>query len=337
MITLGIIGAGDWGKNLVRNFHSLPECRIKWCADLDKKRLDYIKSTYKDIQVTNDPENIFKDKEIQAVVISSSAVTHYPLAIASLTAGKHTYVEKPLALKAREAEEMTKLSHNTKRILMVGHLLKYHPAVTKMKEIIDAGELGTLYYIYSQRVNLGKVRADENAMWSFAPHDISVILYLLGANPVSVTARGESYLQKNIDDVVFVNMEFPGTQMAHIHISWLDPHKIRRITVVGSKKMAVFDDMEPKDKLKLYDRGIDKGFDYETYAEYLSLRFGEVSSVPLPQTEPLQKECKHFLECVKNDQTPLTDGEDGLRVVRVLEAAQESLNQKGMPVSIQLL
>jgi predicted dehydrogenase len=337
MITLGVIGAGDWGKNLVRNFHSLPECRVKWCADLDKKRIDYIKTAYKDIQVTNDPENIFKDKEVQAVVISSSAVTHYPLAIASLSAGKHTYVEKPLALKAREAEEMVKLSHNTKKILMVGHLLKYHPAVTRMKEMVDAGELGALYYIYSQRVNLGKVRFDENAMWSFAPHDISVILYLLGANPTSVTARGESYLQKNIDDVVFVNMEFPGRQMANIHISWLDPHKIRRITVVGSKKMAVFDDMEPKDKLKLYDRGIDKSFDYETYAEYLSLRFGEVSSVPLPQTEPLQNECKHFLECVKNNHLPLTDGEDGLRVVRVLEAAQESLDQKGIPVSIQLL
>lgn len=326
MIKLGVMGAGDWGKNLIRNFHELPDCYLKKCSDLDKKRLDYIKTVYPNIQLTAKPEEIISDKEIEAVVICSSAISHYSLAKASLNAGKHVFVEKPMTLKSGEAEELVKISHDKKLILMVGHLLIYHPAVEKLKLLIDSGEIGEIYYLYSQRVNLGKVRSDENALWSFAPHDISVILYLLCKEPVKITASGQAYLQKNIHDVVFVNMEFPDKKMAHIHLSWLDPHKIRRLTVVGSKKMVVFDDMEPIDKIKIYDRGVDKNLNYETYAEYLTLRLGEITIPTLKLTEPLKNECKHFLDCIKNKRNPLTDGTDGLRVVRVLESAQRSLD-----------
>jgi len=325
MITIGVIGAGDWGKNLIRNFHELTDCKLKICADLDKKRLDYIKNTYKDIQVTNNPDEIMNDKGIEAVVICSSAVSHYSLAKKSLSAGKHVFVEKPMTLKSAEAEELVKISDDKKLTLMVGHLLKYHPAVDKLKSMIDSGEIGEVYYLYSQRVNLGKVRSDENALWSFAPHDISIILYLMGKEPINITACGQAYLQKNIHDVVFVNMEFADKKMAHIHLSWLDPHKIRRLTVVGSKKMVVFDDMESTDKIKIYDRGVDKNLNYETYAEYLTMRVGDMIIPTLKLTEPLKNECKHFLDCIKNKKKPISDGLDGLRVVKVLESAQQSL------------
>jgi predicted dehydrogenase len=334
MTTVGIIGAGDWGKNLIRNFHELPDCRLKICSDLDKKRLDYIKNTYRDVQVTTNPNDIINDKEIEAIIICSSAISHYSLAKASLSANKHIFIEKPMTLKSTEAEELVKLSSDKKLTLMVGHLLKYHPAVDKLKTMINSGEIGEVYYLYSQRVNLGKIRSDENALWSFAPHDISIILYLLGKEPINVTACGQAYLQKNIHDVVFVNMEFADKKMAHIHLSWLDPHKIRRLTVVGSKKMVVFDDMEPTDKIKIYDRGVDKNLNYETYAEYLTMRIGDMVIPTLKLTEPLKNECKHFLDCVKNKKKPLTDGMDGLRVVKVLESAQRSLEISSLNKSI---
>ncbi|MEK7448740.1 MAG: Gfo/Idh/MocA family oxidoreductase [Planctomycetota bacterium] len=334
MINLAVIGAGDWGKNLIRNFSQLPDVNFSICCDLDDKRLQYIRTHYPQLKLTKDPQDIFNDAKIDAVVICSSAVSHYQLARAALESGKHVFVEKPLTLKVSDAEHLVKLTDENKKVLMVGHLLKYHPAVTKLKTLIDSGEIGDIFYVYSQRVNLGKIRHDENALWSFAPHDLAIILYLLGEEPVEVTARGEAYLQPNIADVVFVNLTFPDKKMAHVHLSWLDPHKERKLTVVGSKKMVVFDDMESSDKIKIYDKGADRAPGYETYAEYITLRSGDVIIPALKLTEPLKNECLHFIDCIKNNKTPLSDGRDGLKVVKILTAAQQSLEQGGKPVRI---
>jgi predicted dehydrogenase len=220
---------------------------------------------------------------------------------------------------------------------MVGHLLEYHPVVLRLRDMIKNGELGTVHYIYAQRLNLGTVRSDENALWNFAPHDISVILYLLGLEPSDVSARGQCYLQKDIEDVVFLSLNFDNRAMAHVHVSWLDPHKVRKITVVGSRKMAVFDDLEGTEKLRVYDKGAEVSTDYDSFAEYVSLRFGDILMPYIKLTEPLRLECQHFVECVKTRRTPVSDGRDGLRVVKVLDAAQKSLKINGQPVKIGAL
>lgn len=334
MVNLAVIGAGDWGKNLIRNFSQTPDAVLKVVCDVDDNRLKYIRQTYPDIRTTKNLEEVLSDKEIQGVAIAAPVIEHFRLAEASLKSGKHTYVEKPLTLKASDAQALVNLAKKTNKILMVGHLLKYHPAVAELKRIIASGEIGEIYYLYSQRLNLGKVRKDENALWSFAPHDIAVILYLLDDMPVAVSAQGAAYLQKNIEDVAFANFTFPNNIIAHIHLSWLDPHKTRKLTIVGSKKMVVFDDMEPADKIKIYDKGADKSTNYETYAEYISLRFGDVTIPRIKLAEPLNILCKHFIDCIRDNKTPLSDGQDGLRVVKLLESASQSLKEGGKPIVI---
>ncbi|RJP22480.1 MAG: gfo/Idh/MocA family oxidoreductase [Candidatus Abyssobacteria bacterium SURF_5] len=335
MLKIGLVGAGDWGKNLIRIFHQLRDARLACCCDLDLKRRETVTGSYPGVKVTARFEDILEDASVGAVVICSSAVTHYPLTMAALKAGKHVYVEKPLALGSAQAEEMKALAERMGLKLMVGHLLLYHPAVKILKELVESGDLGQVFYIYSQRVNLGKIRHDENALWSFAPHDISVILHLLGQEPVSVSARGESYLQQGIEDVVFVNMKFADHKMAQLQVSWLDPHKVRKITIVGSKKMVVFDDVESTEKLKIFDKGV-SGVSYESYGDSITLRFGDISIPYITMTEPLRVECQHFVDCVLKDRRPLTDGEDGVRVVRVLEAAQHSMENDGKPISLEM-
>jgi predicted dehydrogenase len=334
MINIAVIGSGDWGKNLVRNFSQLENVRLKTVCDTDEKRLQHVRSAYPGVSTTAKLAEVLDDKDINAVVIASPAVLHYQMVEAALRKGKHTYVEKPFTLKSGEAQKLVDLAREKKLILMVGHLLKYHPAVTYLKNLIDSGGIGEVYYLYSQRLNLGKVRSDENAMWSFAPHDLAVINYLLGETPVSVSAWGEAYLQKDIDDVVFMTLGFKSKKIAHVHLSWLDPHKVRRLTIVGSKKMVVFDDTEATDKIKIYDKGASKETNYETYGEYISLRFGDIVIPHLKLTEPLNVLCKHFIDCIAKNKTPLTDGQDGLEVVKILEAAQQSLDQDGVPVRI---
>jgi predicted dehydrogenase len=221
------------------------------------------------------------------------------------------------------------------RILMVGHLLEYHPVMRRLKQMIEDKELGDIYYIYTQRVNLGVVRNDENALWNFSPHDISSILYLLGKEPSDVSARGQSYLQRDIEDVVFLTLNFNSKSMAHIHVSWLDPHKIRRVTIVGSKKMAVFDDVETTEKLRIYDKSAEQNTSYNSFAEYVTLRFGDVTIPHVKMEEPLRLECQHFLDCVREHKQPLSDGMDGLRVLKVLNAAQHSLRNNGAPVALE--
>ena len=333
MVNLACVGVGGWGKNLVRTFHALPNCRLLYLCDLNKERLEEIGVSCPEAKQTPSFEEILKDERVQGVAIATTASEHYHLAKEALLAKKHVYVEKPMTLKAKEAEELVMLARSSKCKLMVGHLLIYHPGIVRLKQLIEQGELGEIYYLYSQRVNLGIIREDENALWSFAPHDLSVMLYLLDSFPISVSVRGKAYLREGVEDVVFVNLTFSKERMAELHLSWLDPHKIRMITVVGSKKMAVFDDMESSEKLKVYDKGIYRPF-FATYGESLSLRFGDITIPHLEMTEPLTLECRHFVDCIQTNCEPKTNGQQGLDVVRILEAAQTSLEKEGASVKL---
>jgi predicted dehydrogenase len=327
-----VIGTGDWGANLVRNFAAVRGARLAALCDPDPERLARSAATHPGIKTFARAEDVAADPEIQAAVVSSPAVSHHPIAKALLLAGKDVYVEKPLALSVADAEELVRLARERQRILMVGHLLLHHPAVRHLKDMVVRGELGDLHYVTSQRVNLGKVRRDENALWSFAPHDLSVILHLLDAEPTDVAARGAAFLQPGIEDVVFLHLRFPRGRMAHVHVSWLDPLKLRRFTVIGSRKMAVFDDMEPSEKIRVYDKGVDAGR-VVSYSEALTVRSGDILIPKISLQEPLRLECQHFADCVRERRTPLTDGESGLKVVRVLAAAQASLEAGGAPVA----
>ncbi|MBI3079212.1 MAG: Gfo/Idh/MocA family oxidoreductase [Deltaproteobacteria bacterium] len=333
MVRVGCIGLGYWGKNLVRNFVGLPGCSLAYCCDLDASVLEKVATAYPSVRATVEAGEVFTAPEVDAVVIATPPPTHAELVARALGAGKHVFVEKPLALTGAEAERLVALAAERGRKLMVGHLLKYHPAVQRIRELILGGELGRLYYIYSQRVNLGQVRNEENALWSLGPHDVSVILYLLDADPERVSAWGRAYLQEGVEDVVFLNLLFSDGRMANVQLSWLDPHKIRRMTVVGTRKMVVFDDMEGMEKIKVYDKGVDYTED-PGYPGGLTLRFGDIYIPRVDATEPLRLECEHFLQCVEQDRIPFTDGQDGLRVVRVLEAAQKSIAGGGGPIPL---
>ena len=335
MLNVAVVGVGGWGKNLARNYFQIPDCSLKYICDLSPKRLEELQRHLPGTAITTRFEDLVQDADLQACVIATTASTHYALAKAALRAGKDVFVEKPFVLEVNEAEELVRIAEQEGRILMVGHLLEYHPAVGRLKEMVNSGELGDIYYVYNQRVNLGTVRNDENALWSFAPHDISALLYLLDKEPTDVTARGQSYLRRGIEDVVFITLNFDGAALAHIHVSWLDPHKIRKITVVGSKKMVVFDDMETTEKLKVYDKSAEQNAEYSTFAEYVTLRFGDITIPHLRIDEPVRLECQHFLECIRDRRRPLSDGRDGLRVVKVLAAAQRSLEKNGMPIPIE--
>ena len=334
MIGVAVVGAGAWGKNHIRVFSEHPDVHLKYICDTDPLKLLTLQKVYPELKTVEKLDPILQDPEIKGVVIASSALSHYPLAKEVLLAGKDVLVEKPLALNLKDAEEMVRIAGEKEQILMVGHLLIYHPVVDRLKEMMASGELGRVYYIYTQRVNLGVIRQDENALLSFAPHDLSVILYLLEEEPVMITAHGESYIQKDIEDVVFLNLRFSDGKMANIHLSWLDPHKLRRITIVGSKKMVVFDDMETSEKLKIYDKGV-KSLSYETYGEYLSLRFGDITIPSIKMIEPLRAEADHFIQCIETRREPKTGSQDGLKVVKILIAAQQSLKGQGKPISIQ--
>ena len=334
--TLGVavVGAGYWGKNLVRNFAIAERCNLKYVCDLNEKLLTVQKKNFPFIETVTNLEEVLNNSEVDAVVVATEVPTHFEIARKSLEAGKHTYIEKPLTSKASEANTLVELAKEKKLKLMVGHLLEYHPAVSFLKEMIDKGRLGQPYYMYTQRVNLGIVRRNENAWWSLAPHDISIICYLLGSEPVSVSAHGQCYLQKDIEDVVFATIKFADGKMANVHCSWLDPHKIRKMTVVGSEKMVTFDDMETTEKIRMYDKGAAIKHDITTsYAEIISLRFGDIVIPKIPSGEPLAIECKHFVDCVLDGLPIRSDGIDGMRVVRVLEAGQKSLKNNGQPVN----
>ncbi len=333
MIGIAVVGAGAWGKNHIRVFSELPNVHLKYICDSDPSKLMDLQKIYYRSKLVDNLKPIISDPDIKGVVIASSASSHFPLAKEALLVGKDVLVEKPMALNVGDAEEMAKIAEERECILMVGHLLIYHPVFDRLKEMIDSGELGRVHYIYTQRVNLGIIRQDENALWSFAPHDLSVILGLLNERPVVVSAHGESYIQKNIEDVVFLSLHFADGKMANIHLSWLDPHKIRKITIVGSKKMVVFDDMEVSEKLKIYDKGV-SSLSYDSYGEYLSLRFGDITIPNIKMAEPLRAEADHFIHCMQTRAQPRTGARDAVEVIKILVAAQQSIKQKGIPISL---
>jgi len=323
MINTAVIGAGNWGKNHIRILSALKDTELTFVCDSDEEKLKAVKKNYPNIETTTNPEDIFHNPSMDGVVIATPPDTHFKLTEEALGNGKDVLVEKPMTLDSDSAEILIKKAEEKKRILMVGHLLIYHPAVIKIKELVKSGELGEIYYLYSQRVNLGSIRRTENSLWSLAPHDISVAMYLLEDEPDSVSANGESYIQNDVNDVVFLNLHFPNKRIANVHISWLDPHKIRKLTIVGSKKMVVFDDMEVREKIRIYDRGVDIG-----YGDYISLRFGDVLIPKLDTSEPLELEVSHFIDCIGKRKKPITDGKDGLKVIKILERAEKCLGNK---------
>ena len=327
--SIAVIGSGSWGKNLVRNHAELGS--LQMVCDAAETVLSKLRTQYPHIKTCVSPSEVLSDPSIQGVVIATPAETHYSLARECLLAGKHVYVEKPMALDDREGADLVALSQDQKLILMVGHLLQYHPVFIRLKELAASGCLGRINYIYSHRLNLGKIRREENALWSFAPHDISMILALTGEQPECVMATGGNYLHKQIADVTTTHIEFPSGIRAHVFVSWLHPFKDQKLIVVGDRKMAVFDDTAPwSDKLLLYPHEI-------VWKDHIPVpsRGEPERVVGIPEEEPLRLECQHFLHCISNGTHPITDGREGLRVLEVLNASQRSLNQQGQKISLR--
>lgn len=324
---IGLVGCGYWGKNIARNLHQMG--LLGAVCDLNPKVLESVNKLYPGVTVTSSLPDLLASKALDAVAIASPAAQHAATARAALLAGKDVLVEKPLALKVKDAEALLDLARRKKRILMVGHILCYHPAILKLKELVGAGELGDIQYIYSNRLNLGKIRHEENILWSFAPHDISVILLLLGRLPKRVTTAGESWLRKGVVDVTMTTLEFTAGTRAHIFVSWLHPFKEQKLVVVGSKRMAVFDDVIKEGKLRLFDKGVD----------WLNgepvIRQTSESTLFFPELEPLREELLYFAECVVTRKAPRTDGKHGRDVLRVLDAGQRSLDARGQPVAVK--
>ncbi|HEY5189303.1 MAG TPA: Gfo/Idh/MocA family oxidoreductase [Solirubrobacteraceae bacterium] len=322
-LRVGVAGLGYWGPNLARNFSALPNCELVWCCDASEPARARMAAMFPGTRTTADLDDLLADDGLDAVVLATPVPTHAELAVRVLEAGKHCFVEKPLAQSVADAQRAVDAAQRAGKVLMVGHLLEYHPGVEKLKSLADSGELGDeIYYIYGNRLNLGKLRADENALWSLGAHDVSVVLRLAGEEPTEVVAHGEAYVRPGVEDVVFCFLRFPSGLAAHLHLSWLDPHKERRFTVVGSRRMATFDDMDLERKLTVYDKGFDE--DARTYGEYIT-RSGDIFSPRIANVEPLRVECEHFVHCALTGESPRSDGHSGLRVVRVLEALQQSL------------
>jgi predicted dehydrogenase len=309
MTRLAQVGLGQWGKNLARNFDQLAE--VVWLCDVDDERRTQAAQSYPSALVTSSFDDVLADESVEAVVVATPVPTHYELARRALEAGKHVFVEKPPAMRGAEMEDLCELAEERGRVLMPGHLLLYHPGVQKLKEIVDSGELGEVLYVYGNRQNLGTFRTNENALWSLGVHDLSVLLYLIDEEPSEVRAHGNAFLSRGVEDVVFCYLRFPSGKMAHMHLSWLDPHKIRRITVVGNERMAVFDDMERERKITVYDN-------WRT-------RTGDIYSPTVDATEPLQRECEHFLRLVAGEGEPHKAARDAIPVVRALDQLQAAL------------
>lgn len=331
-VRVAVVGAGYWGINHVRTFATLPTAELVAVCDASERARARASALAPKARPYERLEQVLESNDVDAVVLATPAKEHARQAVAAIDSGKHVLVEKPLGLSVADALLVVEAAERSRTVCMVGHLMLYHPGVEALRQLIAQGELGTLLYVYALRVNLGKLRSDENALWSLAPHDLSMLEYLLDAEPATVAARGECYLQQKIEDVVFVNLHYPSKVMAQIQLSWLDPRKERRLTLVGSRKMVEFDDVHPSEKLKIYDKGYDRPPEFTHYGEYLSIRTGEIRIPPLKMVEPLVAECSHFVECIRSTRTPRSDVRTGLRVVRALAAAQRSLETGGTPV-----
>jgi len=336
MVKVASVGFGYWGPNLVRNLNGLDRCELAACCDLSQERLDIVHRMYPNVKTTTSYQELLDDREIDAIVLATPARTHFQMASQALLPGKHVLVEKPLAMHAEDCQGLIDLAERQGRVLMVGHTFMYSPALLKVKALADPSFLGQAYYLYTQRVNLGQIQTDLNALWSIAPHDVSIALFLLGGFPERVSAQGFCYLSETNQDVVFLTLTFPGGVIAHIHVSWLDPSKVRKVTLVGSKRMIVYDDLADEGKVKVYDKGALKvnGTGSNPGEFHYRLHSGDIHAPTIPMTEPLANECAHFIECIEEHRKPVTDGANGLQVVRVLEAAQRSLESGGIPVNM---
>lgn len=333
MIRTAVIGFGYWGPNFVRVFRSLPDCEVVGIVDPREEALVAAARMHPGIRLFRTLEALLEEG-VDAVAVATPASTHYDVGMQLIEAGIDVLIEKPLALSAAKGRELARRAEAGRRVLMVGHLLEYHPALEQFRDIVRSGELGDLYYLYTTRVNLGKVRAAESALWDLAPHDVSAIRFLTDARAVRVSAQGGSYLRPGLEDVVFATITFEGGIIANLHVSWLDPHKVRRITVVGNRRMAVFDDMEPSEKIRVIDKGIDTREHYESFQDAITERIGDIRIPPVPIGEPLKIEAAHFLECVTNRTRPRTSAEHGIRVLEVLEAIEASLRAGGAAMEV---
>jgi predicted dehydrogenase len=335
-VKLGVVGCGYWGPNLIRNFRQLQDCRLKLMCDTSEQRLTHVNSLYPEVERHKDYGHLLNGAGLDAVIIATPVRFHYEMARASLRAGKHTFIEKPMASSAEECEELIQIAEERGLVLMVGHTFLYSPAVRKIKEIVDHGDIGDIRYISSRRLNLGLFQKDINVAWDLAPHDISIILHILEELPVSVNCRGEAHITPEIEDVTNIHLTFRNHRSALIQSSWLDPRKVREMTIVGSKRMIVYDDVTPLEKLKIFDVRVEVPPHYDTFAEFqYSYHYGDMYVPYLKQEEPLKVECQHFLDCIQNGKIPLTNGRCGLEVVKILEAASASLKHDGAAIEIQ--
>jgi predicted dehydrogenase len=335
VLRVGVIGCGYWGPNLIRNFSQLKDSEVVVCTDLDAARLDHMHSLYPHMETTVDYKSILARDDIDAVVIATPPATHHKLGMEALQAGKHLFVEKPLALSTGECAGLVGTAQKNNLTLMTGHTFVYTAAVNKIKDVIESGELGDILYVSTERVNLGIFQEDINVVWDLAPHDVSILNYVLSAQPESVSTVGNSYIRKNVEDVAFLTMKYPNETLAHVHVSWLNPNKIRSTTVVGSKKMLVYDDISQLEKIRIYDKGVNVIPHYDTFGEFqLSYRFGDIFIPKLDDTEPLKTACQHFVDCIKDGTSPRSSGVQGMEVVNVLEAAVESIRENGRMISI---
>lgn len=325
VVRVAVVGLGGWGRNVVRSFAAAPRCELAAICDRDAKSLAAQGKLYPQARATDDYDSLLANESIDAVVLATPAPFHYAMARAALEAGKHVYVEKPMTLTEADAEALVACADRLDRKLMVGHLLEYHPAVDLVRREMEAGTLGDVFYMYCQRLNLGVVRRDENAFWSLAPHDISIILYLFGSEPSRITARGACFLQDGVEDVVFATLEFPDGRIAQVHVSWLDPSKARKMVLVGSRRMLVFDDMEPTEKVRIYDKGAAVPEAVGNAMAAITTRHGDIHIPHLPAAQPLDIETRHFVDSILNDTPPRSDGRDGLRVVRILAEVERQL------------
>lgn len=334
-IKVGVVGCGYWGPNLIRNFRALPDCNLKMICDLSKPRLAHLKGLYPEVDGTADYQHMLNGVGLDAVVIATAVRTHFPLAKASLMAGKHTFIEKPMAASSAECEELIEIARKKGLVLMVGHTFLYSPAVRKIKEIIDQGDIGEIRYLCARRLNLGLFQKDINVTWDLAPHDISIALHIMGEHPVSVNCRGSAHITPGVEDVATMCLGFKNQRSAIIHSSWLDPRKVREMTIVGSKRMIVYDDVAAQEKIRIYDARVDRLPHYDTFAEFhYSYHYGDIYTPYIKQEEPLKTECQHFLDCIRLGTVPTSDGRQGLGLVRILEASSESLRRNGAAVQL---
>lgn len=334
-LRVGVIGSGYWGPKIIRNFAELPQVQLVSIADLKEARLREMHLSYPEARLYTDYLQMLRTSDIDAVAVATPVSTHYQIAADCLQHDKHVLVEKPLVTTSSEGEALIEMAEKRGLTLMVGHTFEHNPAVEVLRELVLSEELGDVYYVNATRVNLGVFQKDINVMWDLAPHDISILLYILGLAPDSVSAKGSAFVRSDVPDVAYLTMRFPRNIMAHIHVSWLDPCKVRTITVVGSKKMVVYDDVEPVEKVRVYDKGVVVPTDSGSFGDFqLSYRYGDISIPYIPLTEPLKAECSHFVECVLDHRCPKSNGHVGLKVVKVLETAQKSLSNGGMEEKI---